>query len=130
MPIVSGDTAYNHTDGNTYILLLHGYLYYCSQIKHRIINTNQICVNGLEFYDNPSIYEEFYVQLDDDMNIPLQFKVTKYTFLLRVMTRRELETYHNFDMKSDHEWDPESIDLNKIRKISQSRQIKRYVFRL
>ena len=130
MPIVFRDKTYDHTDGNTYTLVLHESLYYGSHMKHSLINPNQIRFNGLDFYDNPSRYEEFYVELDDDMKIPLQFKVTKYTFLLRVMTRRELETCYNFDMKSDHEWDPESIDLNNIRKISQSRQIKRYVFRL
>ena len=34
VPIVSGDTAYNHTGGNTYILVFHESLYYGSQIKH------------------------------------------------------------------------------------------------
>ena len=28
VPIVSGDTAYNNMDGNTYILVFHDYLYY------------------------------------------------------------------------------------------------------
>ena len=87
-PIVSGDTAYDHTDGNTYILVLHEYLYYGSQMKHSLSKTNQIRSHGVEFYDNPDRDEEVYVELDDNLDIPLQFKGTKFTFLSRVTTRK------------------------------------------
>ena len=84
----------------------------------------------MEFYDNPARDEDFYVELDDNLRIPLQFKGTKCTFLSRVLTRQELETRQNFDMTSDHEWDPQSIDINNIRKISQARRLKRSVLRV
>ena len=58
-------------DGNTYILLFHESLYYGSQMKHSLINPNQIRSNVLVFYDNPARYEEFYVELDDNLKIPL-----------------------------------------------------------
>ena len=45
-----------------------------------------------------------------------------------VTKRQELETFQNFDMTSYHEWDLESIDLNNIFKISQSRRLKSSVF--
>ena len=96
MPIVFRDKTYDHTDGNTYTLVLHESLYYGSHMKHSLINPNQIRFNGLDFYDNPDRDEEFYVELYDDLNIPLQFKGTKCTFLLRVMTRRKLENARIF----------------------------------
>ena len=74
-------------------------------MKNSLINPNHIQFNGLEFYDNPSIYEEFYVELDDYLNISIKFKGTKCTFLSHVPTRQEIEIFQNFEMKSDHEWD-------------------------
>ena len=86
-------------------------------MRHSLINPNQIRFNGLEFYDNPDRDEDFNVELDDDLKIPLRFKEIKCTFILHVPTRRELETFHNFDMTSDHKWEPQSIDLDNIFKI-------------
>ena len=130
MPIFYGATDYNHTYGNTYILVSHEYIYYGFYIKQSLINTNHIRFNRLEFYDNPDRDKWFYVEMDDDMKMPLQFKGIKFTFLSRVTKWRELETYQYFDITSDHEWDPEFIDLNKIHKISQSRRLKRSEFRV
>ena len=79
MPIVSGDTYYDHTDGNTYIQLFHESLYYGSHMNHRLINPNHIRFNGLKFYDKPARDEEFYVELDDNLNIPrkqMHFSIT------------------------------------------------------
>ena len=67
LPIVSGDTAYDDTDGNTYVLLFHESIYYVLQMKHIIINPNNICFNFLAFYDNPAIDADFYVELNDDL---------------------------------------------------------------
>ena len=72
-------------------------------MKHSLINPNQIRSNVLEFYDILARDEDFYVELDDNLRIPLQFKGTKYTFLLHVPTRKYLESCQNFDMTSDHE---------------------------
>ena len=49
VPIVSGGTAYDHSDGNTYILVFHEALYYGKKLEHSLINPNQIRHNGLEF---------------------------------------------------------------------------------
>ena len=82
------------------------------------------------FYNNPARDEEFYVELDDDLNINLRFKWNKCTFLLRVLTQRELETCQHFYMTSDHNWYPGFIYLNKIIKISQVRSIKHFFLRV
>ena len=84
MSIVYVDTAYNHTDGNTYILVLHEYLYFGSHMNQILINPNHIHFNDLDYYYNPARDEEFYVELDDDLEILLQFKGNKCTFLSRV----------------------------------------------
>ena len=55
--IVSGDTSYNHTDGNTYIPIFRESIYYGSQMKHSFINPNQIRSNDLDFYYKPAIDE-------------------------------------------------------------------------
>ena len=80
------------------------------------------------FMNNLAIDEDFSVELYDDLKISLQFEGDKCTFLWRVPTLRELETCQHFDMKSDHEWDPQSIDLNNICKISQTIRLKRSIF--
>ena len=38
--------------------------------------------------------------MDDEFNVPVQFKGTKCILLSRVPTRAELETCQNFDMKT------------------------------
>ena len=128
VPIVYGAKAYDHAYGNTYILIFHYSIYYVSQMKHRLINADKIRSNFLEFYYNPDRDEDIYVELDDNPNVPLQFKGTNCTFLLCVSTWQELETFQYFDMTSDHGWYPQYIDLNKIHKISQSIKLKRSVF--
>ena len=128
MLIIYGTGAYDHTNGNTYIKVFHESLYYDSHMNHSLINPNHIRFNGLKSYDKPARDEEFYVELDDDLKITLQFKKTKCTFLSHVPTQRELGTCHNFDMASDHKWDPQSIELYKICKISQARSLKRSIF--
>ena len=124
VPIVSGATYYDHTDGNTYILVLYKSLYYVSKMKHSLVNPNYTDHSVPFIYENPARYEEFYVELYDKLKIPLQFKENKSNFLSRVPTRQELGTCQYFDVTSDSGWDPQSIDLNKILKISQARSIK------
>ena len=128
VPIVSGATYYDHTDGNTYILVLYKSLYYGSKMKHSLVNPNYIQSNDLDFYENPARDEEFYFELYDNLKIPLQFQGTKCTFLSRVPTQQELETCQKFDMTSDHKWDPQSIDLNNILNILQARRLNSYFF--
>ena len=95
-------------------------------MKYSLINPKHIRFNGLEFYDNPARDEEFYVELYDNLKILIQFKGTKSTLQSRVPTRQWLETCQHFDITGDHEWYPQSIDLNKIIKISQARSIKAF----
>ena len=42
VPIVSGATAYDHPDGNTYILIFNECLHFGMRMKHSLINPNLI----------------------------------------------------------------------------------------
>ena len=42
VPIVSGATALDHSDGNTYILIFHESLYYGTKLGHSLLKPNQI----------------------------------------------------------------------------------------
>ena len=52
VPIVSGVTAYDHPNCNTYILIYHESVYYGKHTKHSLTNHNHIISNGLDFFDN------------------------------------------------------------------------------
>ena len=110
VPIVSGATAVDHPNGNTYILVFHEALYYGKKMRHSLINPNQVRHSGLDFYDNP-----------DGLNLPLRYKGTKCMFSSRVSTHAELSSCVHYKMTSRDEWDPESLDLSNIRKLSQSK---------
>ena len=120
VPIVSGATAYDHPNGNTYILVFNESLYYGQQMKHSLINPNQIRFNGLDFWDNPLRDDELYMELDDDLRIPLQFKGTKCVFTSRVPTKEELNTCIHYHITSSDTWEPTDIDLNTIKRISST----------
>ena len=76
-PIVSGATAYDHPNGNTYILVFHESLYFGTQMKQSLINPNQIRSNGIDFLDNPMRDHEVYVEVYEYLIFHLQCKETK-----------------------------------------------------
>ena len=57
--------------------------------------------------------------MNDELNIPVQFKGTKCIFLSLVPTCAELETCQHFYMKSNNKWNPDYFNLLELRKISQ-----------
>ena len=124
VPIVSGATAVDHPNGNTYILVFHEALYYGKKMRHSLINPNQVRHSGLDFYDNPARDDELFVELDDGLNLPLRYKGTKCVFSSRVPTHAELSSCVHYEMTSRDEWDPKSVDLSNIRKLSQSKSRK------
>ena len=111
VPIVTGATAYIHPNEDTYILVFHESLYYGTAMKHSLINPNQICFNGLDFCDNP-------MRDDENLFIALNCKGTKLQFFTRVPTKNELHACQRFDMTSKNEWNPESVNLSTMQRIS------------
>ena len=125
VPIVTGATAVDHPDGNTYILVFNEALYYGKKMKHSLINPNQVRYSGLDFYDNPARDDELFMELDDGLHLPLRYKGTKCVFSSRVPTHAELSNCTHYEMTSRDEWDPDSVDLSNIRKLAQSESRKR-----
>ena len=121
VPIVTAATAFDHLDGNTYILIFHESLYYGTKMKHSLINLNQIRHCGLDFFDNPMRDDELYMVIDDELHVPLRFKGMKCIFDSRVPMVQELSSCEQFNVTSNEEWNPESVDLSKAQKLSQTR---------
>ena len=117
--IISRATAYDHPNSNTYILIFHELLYYGKHMKHSLINSNHIWFNVLDFFDNPIHDDELYIKIDNELNVPVQFKATKCIFMSRMPTRAELDTWQHFDMKSHNEWNPDSVNIRDLSKIYQ-----------
>ena len=125
VPIVSGATAVDHPDRNTYILVFHEALYYGKKMRHSLINPNQVRHSGLDFYDNPARDDKLFMELDDGLHLSLRYKGTKCVFSSRVPTHSELSNCVHYEMTSKDEWDPESVDLSNIKKLSETKWRKR-----
>ena len=118
VPIVSGSTAYDHPDGTTSILIFNEALYYGNQMKHSLINPNQVRYKGLDFWDNPLRDNNLFMEVTKILNVPLKFKGKKCIFESRVPTKEELDTCPHFEMTSSQPWEPNEIDMNSIKRIS------------
>ena len=118
VPIVSAATAFDHHDGNTYILVIHEALYYGTKMNHSLINPNQIRFNGLDFFDNPTRDEEIYFEADESLHIPMNFKGTKCVFTSRVPTPDELHQYEHFHLTSSRDWNPSEVDLRAMYRVA------------
>ena len=94
-------------------------LYYGKQIKHSLIKPRRIRFNELALFDNNICDDELYIEMDEELNVPMKFKVTKCIFLSRVPIHAELDTCRHFDMTIYNEWNPDSVNIRDLRKISQ-----------
>ena len=118
VPIVTAATAYDHEDGQTYILVVNEALYYGTKMNHSLINPNQVRYHGLDFFDNPVRDKTLYMQADDDVNIPLHYEGTKCLFKSRSPTQNEINNCPHLHITSNIEWDPATVDLRSLYCIS------------
>ena len=66
--------------------------------------------------------------MDDELNVPVQFKETKCIFSSCIPTCAELDTCKNFEMTSHNECNPDSVNIRDLMKISQLSKIDtRYI---
>ena len=63
-------------------------IYYFSD---SFINTNHIKFNVLELFDNMIRENDLYIEMDDELNVAMQFKGTKCILLSNAPTRAELD---------------------------------------
>ena len=67
--------------------------------------------------------------MDDELNFPVQFMGNKCILLSRVPTCAEHDMCQHFDMTSHNEWNPDSVNIHVLRKISQlSKTENRYIY--
>ena len=85
-------------------------------MKHSLINPNHILFNVLDFFENIICDDELYIEMDDELNVPVQFKEIKCIFLSRVSTCAKLDTLRQFYMISHNEWNPYSVNICDLRK--------------
>ena len=115
VPIVRGATAYDHEDGNTYILVFNESLYYGSALDHSLINPNQVRHYGNQMWDNPfDQRHKLCIQVSNDVEIPMQCKGSKIQFTTRVPSRQELASCPHIVMTSPKEWEPSAVILGSV----------------
>ena len=69
--------------------------------------------------------------MDDELNVPVPFKGTKFILSSLVPTRDVLDTCQHFDMTSHNKKNPDSVNIRDLRKISQlSKKEKRYIYQI
>ena len=73
-------------------------------MKHGLIKPNYILLNSLDLFDSPIRDDELYTEMDDEFNVPVQFKGTTCIFSSRMPSRAELDTCRKFDTTSHNEW--------------------------
>lgn len=109
VPIVTGATAFDHPNGQTYIIIINEGLYFGKEMDHSLLNPNQIRFHGLDFFDNPTRDEKLCMQIDDDLFVPLIFKGTKCSFVSCVPTKSELDNCPHLHVTSSKEWEPTAL---------------------
>ena len=128
--IVSAATAYDHQNDGTNILLFNESLYYGMKIQHSLINPNQVRFHGLNLFDNLVCDDELYIEVDNETDIPLQFKETKCVFKSRVPTSNEFDSSPHYDMTNNAELNLQSIYLRPLCKISEVKIEIRTVYKV
>ena len=94
------------------------------------INPNKIRFDGLDFFENPIFDEDLYIEMDDELNVTVQFKGTKCIFSSRVPTCAELDICPQFYITSHNEWNPYPVNIRDLRKISQlSKNNTKYIYK-
>ena len=127
VPIVSSATAYDHSDGQTYILIFHESLYYGRKFSHSLINPNQVRHNGVDFWDNPYDRDhDLSIKPNEGPIIPLRYNRTKLNFHTRVPTNEELSTCQHIEMTSPAPWEPASVQLGELQTARGNQQ--RHIF--
>jgi hypothetical protein len=132
VPVVKGVTAYDdEKTGKTYILCVNQGLYFGNDMKHSLLNQNQMRSNGVIVDDCPvhlspdnSSTHSIYFP-DEDIRIPLQLNGCMSHFVTRLPTRQEMSSCQWLVLTSDAEWDPYSSKFNDDENDALSRSVGR-----
>ena len=75
-------------------------------MKDSLINPNQVCYNRLDFWDNPLRNDKLFMEVTENLNVPLKFKGTKYIFKSMVPMKEELNTCPHFEKTAPNHGSP------------------------
>jgi hypothetical protein len=115
VPVVKGVTAYDDVEsGKTYILCVNQGLYFRNEMKHSLLNQNQMRSNGVIVDDclvhlshNQSSTHSIYFQ-EEDIRIPLELHGCMSHFLTRLPSKQELDNCQWLELTDETEWEPYS----------------------
>ncbi len=132
VPVVKGVTAYDdEKSGKTYILCINQGLYFGNDMKHSLLNQNQMRPNGIIVDDCPvhlspdkSSTHSIYFP-DEDIRIPLQLNGCMSHFVTRLPTKQEMNSCQWLVLTDDAEWDPYSSKFNEDEYDALSRSVGR-----
>jgi hypothetical protein len=113
VPVVKGVTAYDDKiTGKTFIICINQGLYFGNEMKHSLLNQNQIRSNGVVVNDcpfhlspNKTSSHSLYFP-DDDVRIQLELHGCMSHFVTRYPTEAEIKSCQWLELTSDEEWDP------------------------
>ena len=106
IPICTGATAYDDVDGNTIILILNEALWFGDQMKHSLINPNQVRAYGISLCDDPTDPHHKLGLTVQDTFIPLVMSGSTCHFTTRTPTSWELDNCLHLEITSDSKWNP------------------------
>jgi Reverse transcriptase (RNA-dependent DNA polymerase) len=117
--IAHGGTAYDHSDGHTYILDVNNGFNMITDLSTSLLNPNQMRANGIAVDDTPvhlshdglSTHSIFIPDLN--LRLPLQLDGIISFLPTRIPTAGELESCVHVTLTSPVDWDPYSEDFNK-----------------
>jgi Reverse transcriptase (RNA-dependent DNA polymerase) len=115
--IVSGITAYDHSQHGTVLLTIHQALWYGTKMDHSLINPNQLRSYGVPVWDNPfDPTRDIQIEATDSVLIPLQQMGTKTLFNSRSPSDEELQdtTLLRIELTSKRPWDPRDMQVSQI----------------
>lgn len=117
--IAHGGTAYDHSDGKTYILDVNNGFNMINELSTSLLNPNQLRANGIVVDDTPihlssdgqSTHSIFIP--DIDLRIPLQLDGIISYIPTRLPTSDEINNCLHVILTSSVDWDPYSEDFNR-----------------
>jgi hypothetical protein len=130
VPVVKGVTTYDdEKSGMTYILCINQGLYFGNDMKHSLLNQNQMRSNGIIVDDCPahlspgnSSTHSIYFP-NEDIRIPLQLNGCMSHFVTRLPTKQEMNSCQWLVVTDDAEWDPYSSKFNENENDALSRSV-------
>ena len=111
VPIVQAATGYTAADGSNYILILNQALY-MPEMRHTLINPNQMRAYNVEVQDNPYDHRPLMISTSDpDFIMCMKTKGTTVYFDSWAPSERDLHECPHIVLTSEHLWDPQKLQM-------------------